>query len=266
MENFIVVFDDQDRIVDAYADCLAKLEGGQFSFAFIGGSSGLPYLGAVNGRAELGNGWYAFAVPGSAIESGLAATTGWTQVEPADQTIAGRVTYHFPTDSIDPDSLVQYCRWQLSGEVNPGNYTLKVSGPEAAVREISVSHDGVIMTVTDAEGQAETPASNPLPVTTTAVPQDPSVTDQTSVPSAPATDLATNTEATTNSDEEPATELEAALAELDALTGIQPVKDTIRELTDSVKVAQWRRAAGLRADRSGNHMVFIGTRELERQL
>jgi stage V sporulation protein K len=53
-------------------------------------------------------------------------------------------------------------------------------------------------------------------------------------------------------------EVEAALAELDALVGLTQVKTLVRELAAYATVQGWRAAAGLRSDRLVLHMVFSG--------
>ncbi len=52
--------------------------------------------------------------------------------------------------------------------------------------------------------------------------------------------------------------LEAALAELDQLIGLEHVKGLLRELVAFATVQRWRAGAGLRADRLVMHMVFSG--------
>jgi len=53
-------------------------------------------------------------------------------------------------------------------------------------------------------------------------------------------------------------DVEAALAELDALVGLAHVKTLVRELASFATVQGWRAAAGLRCDALVLHMVFRG--------
>lgn len=53
-------------------------------------------------------------------------------------------------------------------------------------------------------------------------------------------------------------ELSAALAELDQLVGLRPVKDQIRSLVNAARVQQWRTGSGLPVPRRTNHLVFTG--------
>ena len=52
--------------------------------------------------------------------------------------------------------------------------------------------------------------------------------------------------------------VDAVLAELDALVGLEPVKDLVRRLADIQRVANVREKAGLRALRPSPHLVFTG--------
>ena len=52
--------------------------------------------------------------------------------------------------------------------------------------------------------------------------------------------------------------VDAALAELDALVGLLPIKALIRELAAFATVQTWRASAGLRAESLVLHMVFSG--------
>ena len=52
--------------------------------------------------------------------------------------------------------------------------------------------------------------------------------------------------------------LEEALAELDGLVGLEPVKAEVRRIADAVRVAQARKAAGLATPAVSYHMVFTG--------
>jgi SpoVK/Ycf46/Vps4 family AAA+-type ATPase len=52
--------------------------------------------------------------------------------------------------------------------------------------------------------------------------------------------------------------VDAVLAELEALVGLEPVKDLVRRLADIQRVANVREKAGLRALRPSPHLVFTG--------
>jgi Holliday junction resolvasome RuvABC ATP-dependent DNA helicase subunit len=52
--------------------------------------------------------------------------------------------------------------------------------------------------------------------------------------------------------------LDDLLRQLDALTGLSPVKAEVRQLINIVRVEQMRRAAGLPVTRVSRHLVFIG--------
>ncbi len=58
--------------------------------------------------------------------------------------------------------------------------------------------------------------------------------------------------------EQRAAELEAAMAELDALVGLGEVKAEVRKLTDLISVQERRRAEGKKVPEVGLHLVFIG--------
>jgi SpoVK/Ycf46/Vps4 family AAA+-type ATPase len=52
--------------------------------------------------------------------------------------------------------------------------------------------------------------------------------------------------------------VEQAMAELDAMIGLEPVKEQIRQLTASVEAARRRARAGYTADKPMHHFVFLG--------
>ena len=52
--------------------------------------------------------------------------------------------------------------------------------------------------------------------------------------------------------------LEEALAELDELVGLEPVKAEVRKIASAVKIAQARKAAGMQTPTVSYHMVFTG--------
>jgi SpoVK/Ycf46/Vps4 family AAA+-type ATPase len=52
--------------------------------------------------------------------------------------------------------------------------------------------------------------------------------------------------------------LDEALAELDSLVGLEPVKAEVRKIANSVKIAQARKAAGMQTATVSYHMVFTG--------
>ena len=52
--------------------------------------------------------------------------------------------------------------------------------------------------------------------------------------------------------------LEEALAELDELVGLEPVKAEVRKIANGVKIAQARKAAGMQVPTVSYHMVFTG--------
>ena len=52
--------------------------------------------------------------------------------------------------------------------------------------------------------------------------------------------------------------LDKALAELDALVGLEPVKAEVRKIANAVKIAQARKAAGMQTATVSYHMVFTG--------
>jgi SpoVK/Ycf46/Vps4 family AAA+-type ATPase len=56
----------------------------------------------------------------------------------------------------------------------------------------------------------------------------------------------------------PAITVEQAMAELDAMIGLEPVKDQIRQLTASVEAARRRAQAGYQTDKPMQHFVFLG--------
>ena len=56
----------------------------------------------------------------------------------------------------------------------------------------------------------------------------------------------------------PAITVEQAMAELDAMIGLEPVKDQIRQLTASVEAARRRAQAGLQTEKPMQHFVFLG--------
>lgn len=56
----------------------------------------------------------------------------------------------------------------------------------------------------------------------------------------------------------PAITVEQAMAELDAMIGLAPVKDQIRQLTASVEAARRRAQAGYQTDKPMQHFVFLG--------
>jgi SpoVK/Ycf46/Vps4 family AAA+-type ATPase len=56
----------------------------------------------------------------------------------------------------------------------------------------------------------------------------------------------------------PAITIEQALAELDQMIGLEPVKDQIRQLTASVEAARRRLAAGYQTEKPLQHFVFLG--------
>jgi SpoVK/Ycf46/Vps4 family AAA+-type ATPase len=56
----------------------------------------------------------------------------------------------------------------------------------------------------------------------------------------------------------PAITVEEAMAELDAMIGLQPVKDQIRQLTASVEAARRRAQAGYQTEKPMQHFVFLG--------
>src|SRR5215472_14968216 len=58
--------------------------------------------------------------------------------------------------------------------------------------------------------------------------------------------------------EAPAISVEQALAELDQMIGLAPVKDQIRQLTASVEAAHRRLAAGYQTEKPLQHFVFLG--------
>ena len=60
------------------------------------------------------------------------------------------------------------------------------------------------------------------------------------------------------SQELPAITVEQAMAELDPMIGLEPVKDQIRQLTASVEAARRRLAAGYQTEKPMQHFVFLG--------
>src|SRR5215831_811015 len=56
----------------------------------------------------------------------------------------------------------------------------------------------------------------------------------------------------------PAITVEQAMAELDAMIGLEPVKDQIRQLTASVEAARRRAQAGYQTEKPMQHFVFLG--------
>src|SRR5579863_2815998 len=56
----------------------------------------------------------------------------------------------------------------------------------------------------------------------------------------------------------PAITIEQAMAELDEMIGLEPVKDQIRQLTASVEAAKRRLAAGYQTEKPLQHFVFLG--------
>ena len=56
----------------------------------------------------------------------------------------------------------------------------------------------------------------------------------------------------------PAITVEQAMAELDAMIGLEPVKDQIRQLTASVEAARRRAQAGYPTEKPMQHFVFLG--------
>jgi len=58
--------------------------------------------------------------------------------------------------------------------------------------------------------------------------------------------------------EPPAITVEQAMAELDAMIGLEPVKNQIRQLTASVEAARRRAEAGYQTDKPMQHFVFLG--------
>ncbi len=62
----------------------------------------------------------------------------------------------------------------------------------------------------------------------------------------------------TSADDLPEITVEQAMAELDAMIGLEPVKEQIRQLTASVEAARRRARAGYNADKPLHHFVFLG--------
>lgn len=105
---------------------------------------------------------------------------------------------------------------------------------------------------------------------------DPEPPDPVAAPAAPETDPETNSktddsspvspEAVADSTPDPAdpaavspeAELAAALADLDALTGMQPVKDEVRKFIAHIQISRQRAAAGLKTADLSYHCVFTG--------
>jgi len=58
--------------------------------------------------------------------------------------------------------------------------------------------------------------------------------------------------------EEPPVTFEQALAELDELIGLKPVKDEVKKFASFVKISRQREAAGLKVPPISYHMVFTG--------
>ncbi len=56
----------------------------------------------------------------------------------------------------------------------------------------------------------------------------------------------------------PTITVDQAMAELDAMIGLDPVKDQIRQLTASVEAARMRAKAGYQTDKPMQHFVFLG--------
>jgi SpoVK/Ycf46/Vps4 family AAA+-type ATPase len=56
----------------------------------------------------------------------------------------------------------------------------------------------------------------------------------------------------------PAITVEQAMAELDAMIGLEPVKDQVRQLTASVEAARRRAEAGYQTEKPMQHFVFLG--------
>src|SRR5215467_8030093 len=56
----------------------------------------------------------------------------------------------------------------------------------------------------------------------------------------------------------PAITVEQAMAELDGMIGLEPVKDQIRQLTASVEAARRRAQAGFQTEKPMQHFVFLG--------
>jgi SpoVK/Ycf46/Vps4 family AAA+-type ATPase len=56
----------------------------------------------------------------------------------------------------------------------------------------------------------------------------------------------------------PTITVEQAMAELDAMIGLEPVKDQIRQLTASVEAARMRAHAGYQTEKPMQHFVFLG--------
>ncbi|MDG4762762.1 AAA family ATPase [Solwaraspora sp. WMMD406] len=51
---------------------------------------------------------------------------------------------------------------------------------------------------------------------------------------------------------------EELLAELDAMVGLESVKDEVRALIDEIQVNEWRRSAGLPVSAVSHHLIFAG--------
>ena len=49
-----------------------------------------------------------------------------------------------------------------------------------------------------------------------------------------------------------------AMAELDNMIGLMPVKEQIRQVAASVEAARWRAMAGYQVDKPMQHFVFLG--------
>lgn len=52
--------------------------------------------------------------------------------------------------------------------------------------------------------------------------------------------------------------VEALLAELDRMVGLESVKSEVRAIIDEIQVNEWRREAGLSVDGMSNHLIFAG--------
>jgi type VII secretion ATPase EccA len=53
-------------------------------------------------------------------------------------------------------------------------------------------------------------------------------------------------------------DLDTALAKLQGLVGLEPVKEAVRSYVNVVKIQQLRRKAGLKVSSSSHHLVFVG--------
>ncbi|MET8148626.1 right-handed parallel beta-helix repeat-containing protein [Actinoplanes sp. NPDC049668] len=65
-------------------------------------------------------------------------------------------------------------------------------------------------------------------------------------------------EAATSAVQQDTARTDELLAELDAMVGLESVKDEVRALIDEIQVNEWRRSAGLPVSAVSHHLIFAG--------